>query len=1157
MNSPLQPVITLPPARPGPFPGSRRALLLPYLSGGAVPGAASCAMCRLGLEHWAGRRHISGCRSAPGIWHSSSMKSGLLLLPVLLALWAELSPASGQLRQDGDVCQLPPEPGPCLAYMPRYFYNPVTESCEMFIYGGCLGNGNRFSTKEECLRTCGQPDGDVCQLPPEVGPCKAYMPMYFYNPVTKSCERFIYGGCGGNGNRFATEEECLRACEQPDGDVCQLPPEVGPCKAYVPSYFYNPVTKSCEMFIYGGCKGNGNRFSTKEECLRTCGQPAGDVCRLPPEVGPCKARIPSYFYNPVTKSCERFIYGGCKGNGNRFATEAECLRTCGQPGKRLREIQRVRSPSTLVTETFLPRSLTSMITTDRLHPSSARAPTKEECLRTCGQPAGDVCQLPPDTGPCEAYMPMYFYNPVTKSCERFIYGGCKGNGNRFSTKEECLRACGQPAGDVCQLPPDAGPCEAHMTMYFYNPVTKSCETFIYGGCLGNGNRFETEEECLRACGQPEKPGLCPVFPPDTIGICALLCSSDNDCPGAQKCCSVGCGQMCLAPTHVRFSVGGSSAPGEPGLCHGPGAGAGWASPEVHSPARPVPCGLLAQLFAGCLSQRTVPPGNMNSPLQPVITLPPARPGPFPGSRRALLLPYLSGGAVPGAASCAMCRLGLEHWAGRWHISGCRSAPGIWHSSSMKSGLLLLPVLLALWAELSPASGQLRQAKDICNLPADSGPCFTYTRSYFYNPASNRCEEFLYGGCQGNGNRFDTMYRCLKTCGSSATDVCQLPKVTGPCKAKLPCYFYNPVTKSCERFIYGGCGGNGNRFATEAECLRACGQPAICKLPVEPGPCFTYVPNYFYNSVTKRCEEFIYGGCQGNENRFPNMDECLKICGSSDIDVCQLPRDPGPCQAFVSRYFYNSATKACEEFRYGGCQGNENRFATKEKCFQTCGRPVNEICKLPVDAGSCFSYMTRYFYNSVTDSCEEFIYGGCEGNQNRFSTKNECLKTCGRSDIDICKLPMKPGPCQAFVRRYFYNSVTKKCEKFRYGGCQGNENRFANKEECLETCVRPVNEVCKLPMDSGSCFSYQTRYFYNWFTRKCEAFTYGGCEGNGNRFASIDECLRTCGSAEKPGSCPATTGGLCILGCNDDDDCAGGDKCCSNGCGRTCQAPVQG
>uniref|UniRef100_A0A452H228 ribonuclease H n=1 Tax=Gopherus agassizii TaxID=38772 RepID=A0A452H228_9SAUR len=63
------------------------------------------------------------------------------------------------------------------------------------------------------------------------------------------------------------------------------------------------------------------------------------------------------------------------------------------------------------------------------------------------------------------------------------------------------------------------------------------------------------------------------------------------------------------------------------------------------------------------------------------------------------------------------------------------------------------------------------------------------------------------------------------------------------------------------------------------CLKP--EPAkICKLPAEPGPCFTYMSRYFYNSVTKRCEEFVYGGCQGNGNRFPNMDECLQTCGSS-------------------------------------------------------------------------------------------------------------------------------------------------------------------------------------------------------------------------------------------------------------------------------------
>ncbi|EMP25048.1 WAP four-disulfide core domain protein 3 [Chelonia mydas] len=36
-----------------------------------------------------------------------------------------------------------------------------------------------------------------------------------------------------------------------------------------------------------------------------------------------------------------------------------------------------------------------------------------------------------------------------------------------------------------------------------------------------------------------------------MGICALLCFSDDDCPGAEKCCSVGCGRTCQTPVAVK------------------------------------------------------------------------------------------------------------------------------------------------------------------------------------------------------------------------------------------------------------------------------------------------------------------------------------------------------------------------------------------------------------------------------------------------------------------------------------------------------------------------------------------------------------------------------------------------------------------------------
>ncbi|RCN35879.1 Kunitz/Bovine pancreatic trypsin inhibitor domain protein [Ancylostoma caninum] len=47
------------------------------------------------------------------------------------------------------------KPGPqCMASFVRYTYNPVTQKCEEFIYGGCNPSLNNFETLEECNATC-------------------------------------------------------------------------------------------------------------------------------------------------------------------------------------------------------------------------------------------------------------------------------------------------------------------------------------------------------------------------------------------------------------------------------------------------------------------------------------------------------------------------------------------------------------------------------------------------------------------------------------------------------------------------------------------------------------------------------------------------------------------------------------------------------------------------------------------------------------------------------------------------------------------------------------------------------------------------------------------------------------------------------------------
>lgn len=51
--------------------------------------------------------------------------------------------------------------------------------------------------------------------------------------------------------------------------------------------------------------------------------------------------------------------------------------------------------------------------------------------------------------------------------------------------------------------------------------------------------------------------------------------------------------------------------------------------------------------------------------------------------------------------------------------------------------------------------------------------------------------------------------------------------------------------------------------------------------------------------------------------------------------CALKPDNGPCRAMIKQFFFNIHTQQCEEFMYGGCEGNQNRFATLEDCQEKC------------------------------------------------------------------------------------------------------------------------------------------------------------------------------------------------------------------------------
>lgn len=69
------------------------------------------------------------------------------------------------------------------------------------------------------------------------------------------------------------------------------------------------------------------------------------------------------------------------------------------------------------------------------------------------------------------------------------------------------------------------------------------------------------------------------------------------------------------------------------------------------------------------------------------------------------------------------------------------------------------------------------------------------------------------------------------------------------------------------------------------------------------------------------------------------------------------------------------------------------------------------------------------------------------------------------------------------------------------------------------CVHPV--TCGLKQDAGSkCSDYTITWAYDGEKGRCERFWYGGCDGNDNRFLSDEKCMEFC-SGKKLGNSPTT------------------------------------
>ncbi|XP_064166593.1 tissue factor pathway inhibitor a [Anguilla rostrata] len=233
--------------------------------------------------------------------------------------------------------------------------------------------------------------------------------------------------------------------------------------------------------------------------------------------------------------------------------------------------------------------------------------------------------------------------------------------------------------------------------------------------------------------------------------------------------------------------------------------------------------------------------------------------------------------------------------------------------------------------------------------------------------------------------------------------CALKMNEGTCKALKERFYFDVDTRRCQRFQYGGCNGNANNFESLEECEKMCivkPDKNPCHLDDEPGPCRGLVPRYFFNSSSGACERFFYGGCFGNANNFRTREQCQHRCHQ---------RKPDPVAPVIHTRRISEPAESLPEPEVveqpGVVSVREPARPSTLPLISTDAHPPT-LCLTRPDRGSCDDTIRRYVYNPHKKRCQAFRYTGCGGNQNNFASKRECVRTCMRDQAGRMRIRVK-------------------------------------------------------------------------------------------------------------------------------------------------------
>ncbi|XP_060562580.1 carboxypeptidase inhibitor SmCI-like [Ruditapes philippinarum] len=202
-------------------------------------------------------------------------------------------------------------------------------------------------------------------------------------------------------------------------------------------------------------------------------------------------------------------------------------------------------------------------------------------------------------------------------------------------------------------------------------------------------------------------------------------------------------------------------------------------------------------------------------------------------------------------------------------------------------------------------------------------------------------------------------------------------------------------------------------------------------------------------------------------------------------ICKLQADVGPCGQYIKKWHYNSFSQDCEEFTYGGCLGNGNICESKDQCMMY--------------------FDSSRWYNRervTTERPDETIKESSGEIAVATDVESVCLIRCvsyGESYWTV--------PC-IYQSRY-YDYLNGECKQFIYGGCDTNGNKFDTQEACEARCS--PRQICLQQKQVCNCMASMRRFYFDYSAQESREFVNGGCDGNANSFETKEACERRCDS----------------------------------------------